>query len=148
MFLPTFINHLLLLMNSGMVLQEAMNTIAIKYISNGISNTNSFAHEYTKLCLESKDMGKSIVSTFNDYCKRTNVKELSMIGSILYDGDKRGSDLCQKLTDESRLLLEQRKQLILEKIRLSESKMSFPLGLLLISLIIVSAAPAMMQMNI
>lgn len=147
-FLPTFINHLLLLLNSGMVLQEAMNTIASKYMSTGLNNSNVFAFEYTKIYLESKTMGKSIVGAFNDYCKKSNVKELSRIGIILFDGDKRGIDLCQKLSDESKFLWEQRKQMALDKIRLSESKMSFPLGLLLIALILISAAPAMMQMYI
>jgi len=34
----------------------------------------------------------------------------------------------------------------MEKIRVAETKMSFPLGLLLIALLLITAAPAMMQM--
>ncbi len=36
----------------------------------------------------------------------------------------------------------------MERIKLSESKMSFPLGLLLTALILITAAPAMLQMYI
>ena len=42
----------------------------------------------------------------------------------------------------------QRKRAAMERIKLSESKMSFPLGLLLTALILITAAPAMLQMYI
>ena len=53
-----------------------------------------------------------------------------------------------KLADEGENLWAERKRIAMEKIRLSESKMSFPLGLLLIALILITAAPAMLQMYI
>lgn len=57
-------------------------------------------------------------------------------------------DLWDKLADEGEQLWRERKRTALEKIRLSESKMSFPLALLLIALILITAAPAMLQMYI
>ena len=53
----------------------------------------------------------------------------------------------EKLELEGNHLWQERKRLALEKIRIGESKMSFPLGLLLMALLLVTAGPAMMQMG-
>ena len=146
--LPSFINQLILFLNSGMVLSEAMASISSNYERTGRNKVNVFAKEYCEVFIEAVNTGRNMVVVFNEYCKKSHVKELSRIGGILIDGDKRGIDLLEKLREESRVLWEQRKQIVLENIRLADSKMSFPLALLLIALIIVSAAPAMMQMYI
>ena len=145
--LPPFINQLLLLLNSGMVLQEAMITIAIKYETTR-QEDNPFATEYCDMYRRSINTGKSILYVFNEYCKESHIKELSRIAGILVDSDKKGTDLWEKLSNEGEELWRKRKQIALQKIKLSESKMSFPLGLLLFALIIITAAPAMMQMYI
>lgn len=146
--LPSFINNLLLLLNSGMVLREAMNVVAINYEKANYDKNQILAYDYINLYYEAKNNGNSIVNLFYAYASQSQIKELSRLGRILLDGEKRGIDLTAKLYEESKNIWEQKKQLALEQIRLKESKMSFPLGLLLISLIIISAAPAMMQMYI
>lgn len=146
--LPSFINQLILFLNSGMVLSEAMGSIASNYERTGRNKVNAFAKEYCEVFVEAVNTGRSIIVVFSEYCKKSQVKELSRIGGILMDGDKRGIDLLEKLREEAKVLWEQRKQIVLENIRLADSKMSFPLALLLIALIIISAAPAMMQMYI
>ncbi len=146
--LPSFLNQLLLLLNSGMVLQEAMITIAKNYTKSSNGAINSFSQQYIKVYLDSQKTGKSILSSFDEYCKNSQIKELTRLSGILIDGDNRGINLNLKLAEESEKLWRQRKTIALEKIRLVDSKMSFPLGLLLIALIIIAAAPAMMQMYI
>lgn len=151
MALPSFINQLLLLLGSGMVLHEAMTTIAVNYQSifeELKEPKDAFKRVYIDLYMESQKTGKSFIHIFNKYCEASQIKELNRIARILVDADNRGTNLCQKLSEESEKLWEQRKRIVLERIRLSESKMSFPLGLLLIALIIIAAAPAMMQMYI
>ncbi len=145
--LPHFINQLLLLLNSGMVLQEAMVTIALKY-EESQSDNNSFATEYCEVYRKSISTGKNILFVFNEFCKESHIKELSRIAGILVDSDRKGTDLWDKLSSEGEELWRKRKQITLQKIKLSETKMSFPLGLLLFALIIITAAPAMMQMYI
>ena len=61
------------------------------------------------------------------------------------ENQNRGTDLWDKLAEQSEMLWEERKRAAMRKIRLSESKMSFPLGILLIALIVITAAPAMLQ---
>ena len=76
------------------------------------------------------------------------VKELSRVTGILLESRDKGIDIWDRLAQEGETLWENRRQRALEKIKLTESKMSFPLGLLLIALIIITAAPAMLQMYI
>lgn len=149
--LPSFINQLLLLLNSGMVLQEALIEIAVNYekqIREEKIKLDVFKPEYVDIYEESRRTGKSILYVFNNYCEDSQIKELNRVSKILIDSGRRGTDLCHKLSEEGDKLWEERKRIMLEKIRLSESKMSFPLGLLLIALMIIAAAPAMMQMYI
>ena len=147
-YLPYFINQLLLLLSSGMVLQEAMKTIALNYKNIEYEKENAFVKAYIGVYEDSKGTGKNIIRVFNEFSKNSQIKELSRIGGILIDSDQRGINVWQKLTEEREYLWQQKKGMTLEKIRLSESKMSFPLALLLMALILIAAAPAMMQMYI
>ena len=120
--LPSFINQILLLLNSGMVLQEAMIYIAVNYKKLDRERQDTFILEYIRVYDDSMKTGESIIKGFY----------------------RLGRDS----RDEGEQLWRERKRTALEKIRLSESKMSFPLALLLIALILVTAAPAMLQMYI
>lgn len=147
--LPAFINQLLLLMNSGMVLQEAMIKIAVNYKKIGERKENNiFISEYIKIYDNSEKTGESIIKVFCRFGNDSRVKELSRIAGILKDGGQRGTDLWNSLADAGEGLWEERKRSVTEKIKLSESKMSFPLGILLLALITITAAPAMLQMYI
>ena len=82
---------------------------------------------------------------FYNFSRFSNVKELTRVAALLMENRDRGTDLWEKLAEHGDALWAERKRSVMEKIRLTESKMSFPLGMLLISLIIITAAPAMMQ---
>ena len=85
---------------------------------------------------------------FYIFSKETRIKELSRLAGILVDSRERGTDLWDKLAAEGEEMWSRRKQQLLEEIKITESKMSFPLGMLLVALIIITAAPAMLQMYI
>lgn len=146
--LPSFINQLLLLLNSGMVLQEAMIYIAVSYKNMDENHYNVFIISYIKIYDDFLKTGESILKGFYRFGKDSRVKELSRVAGIIADSGQRGTELWDRLAAEGENLWAERKHIALEKIRLSESKMSFPLGLLLIALILITAAPAMLQMYI
>ena len=139
--LPSFINQILLLLNSGMVLQEAMIYIAVNYKKLDRERQDTFILEYIRVYDDSMKTGESIIKGFYRLGRDSRVKELSRVAGIIADSSRRGVDQGEQLWRE-------RKRTALEKIRLSESKMSFPLALLLIALILITAAPAMLQMYI
>ena len=146
--LPTFINQLLLLLSSGMVLQEALATIAVRYGSEKTEKVSYFRLSVYELYLGCEKNGQDFLQAFCDFSRGTRVRELTRLARILMDGRRRGSDLWDKLAEEGESLWAERRRRAGEKIRLAESKMSFPLALMMIALIIITAAPAMLQMYI
>ena len=143
--LPGFINQLLLLMNSGAVLTEAFCKIAEGYGVLDERRQNYFTVQVYNLYAASLQSGENVIQSFYKFGRTSNVKELARVAGILMENQNRGTDLWDKLAEQSEMLWEERKRAAMRKIRLSESKMSFPLGILLIALIVITAAPAMLK---
>ena len=143
--LPTFINQLLLLMNSGLILQDAFYRIAENYTGMPENRQNYFTREVKRIYHSSLKNNENVIVGFYNFSRFSNVKELTRVAALLMENRDRGTDLWEKLVEHSEILWNERKRRTMEKIRLTESKMSFPLGILLIALIIITAAPAMMQ---
>ncbi len=146
--LPSFINQMLLLLSSGLVLQQVFQRIATDYGSMEKDRENYFTKSFHTIYENSKKTGESFITVFYEFSKGARVKELSRLAGILADSRDKGTLLWDKLAKEGEEMWAQRKQSILKEIKLAESKMSFPLGMLLLSLIIITAAPAMLQMYI
>ena len=62
------------------------------------------------------------------------------------ENEKIGSNIQEKLERESAFLWDIRKVIAREQGKLIDTKMTYPLGLLLVLLIIITMAPAMMSM--
>ena len=145
--LPGFLSQLLLLMNSGMILQSAMERIADGWELQPEMYRGSFAEELIGLRRTSRRTGESLTVLFCRFCRGSGVRELMRVSSIMMENLDKGTDLWDKLEAESEALWQERKRIALEKIRIGESKMSFPLGLLLMALLLVTAGPALMQIS-
>lgn len=144
--LPGFLNQLLLLVGSGMVLTDALRRIADGYMALPPKEQNYFTESFTQLWQESARTGESLLTAFRRFSRFSHVKELNRVTGILEENQTKGSALWEKLQEQSEALWTARKQITLARIRMAESKMSFPLGIFLIALIMMTAAPAMMQM--
>lgn len=143
--LPAFINQLLLLMNSGATVTEAFCRIAESYEKLDASRQNYFTVQICNIYESSEKNGENVLNGFYNFARCSNVKELARVAGILNENRDRGTDLWDKLAEQGEILWEERKRLAMSKIRLAESKMSFPLGIMLMALIIITAAPAMLQ---
>jgi tight adherence protein C len=143
--LPSFINQLLLLMNSGMVLNEAFCKVAQGYGQLTPKRQNYFTVQVYNIYESSQQNGENVIQNFYKFGRTSNVKELARVSGILIENQNRGTDLWDKLCEQSESLWDERKRTAMKEIRMSESKMSFPLGILLMALIIITAAPAMLQ---
>ncbi len=144
---PSFINQVLLLMNSGMILPDALTRIAEQYESMEEKRQNCFTREICLINKMSQNSGENIVILFYQFSRRANVKELNRVANIMVENMNRGTALWNKLAEEGEMLWQERKRIAMEKMRISESKMSFPLGLLLVSLLLLTAGPAFLQMK-
>ena len=144
--LPGFLSQLLLLMDSGMVLPDAFQRIAAGYETIPEKQQTLFMKEFCGICLRAGKTGENPVRMFCQHGQNSGVRELARVAGILDASLETGADLWDKLAEQSEILWENRKHMALEKIRVGESKMSFPLGMLMIALLLVTAAPAMLQL--
>ena len=144
--LPGFLSQILLLMNSGLMLQDAFLRIADSYRCLPDRQKDCFTEEVCRIGLKAQMTGENPIRLFASFGRSSGVKELARISSIMLENQNRGTDLWDRLAEESELLWQERKRAVMERMRVNESKMSFPLGILMLSLLLVTAAPAMMQL--
>lgn len=144
--LPPFISQLLILLGSGMMVEEAFCRIVEGYRKGPEWDKNSFLTNMWEIKDCHEKTGEKISSLILAYSRRSGVRQFNQVATIIAENMERGTFLWERLAQLGDELWEERKRNGMEKIRLAESKMSFPLGLLLLSLLIITAAPALMQM--
>ncbi|MCR5182945.1 MAG: hypothetical protein K6D56_07960 [Clostridia bacterium] len=147
MELPGFLNQVLLLMDSGLILRDAFMNVAGEYGSIPEAERGFFRDRVLKMAVTSNLTGEDVISLFYEFSCRTDVKELKKAGNFLYENRNRGTEIWERLSELSEGLWQERKRLCLERMRVAETKMSFPLGIMLISLILMTSAPAVMQIT-
>ena len=95
---------------------------------------------------ESTAVAITAASLLNEFAIKNDVKEMIRIATILTENEKRGSDVIESLSRESRYLWDERKIVARESGKMIDTKMAYPLGILLILLIVITMAPAMLSM--
>lgn len=145
--LPNFLNQLLLLSESGLVLGEAFKKISLSYENLPEESKNYFTESIVDILKESNETNENVVILFHRFSRLSGVKELTRLGNTLIENKSKGLDLWDKLEAQNESLWETKKRKVMESIKIKESKMSFPLGILLVSLIIITAAPSFLQMG-
>lgn len=152
--LPEFINKLVLLLNAGLVVSSALIKIAEDYEihhleAEGTVEVRKRRYLYEELYEIKKKVLSSnafMMKELMEFAQRSGIRELIRLTSIISDNWNKGSALAEKLEAESELLWINRKKMAEEKGRLAETKLTFPLVILLLVLIMVTIAPAMMEM--
>ena len=144
--LPRFCNQLFLMMNAGMILSDAFAKICESYARYGEDGMSIFERDLTQLRMINEGTRKSTASMISEYAARHNVKEVVRIATILTENERRGSDVIESLSRESKYLWDERKIVARESGRMIDMKMSWPLAMLLILLIVITMAPALLSM--
>ena len=144
--LPRFCNQLYLMMNAGLILSDAFDTITDSYQGRSDGNLSSFERDLASLHEATCGHRISTARVINEYAVRHDVKEMIRISAILNENEKRGSDVIESLARESRYLWDERKIVARESGKAIDTKLSYPLGLLLIVLIVITIAPALLNM--
>ncbi len=143
--LPGFNNQLLLLLNSGLIFHDAFLRIAQGYEKRKEEKTY-FTETIVEIKKKADLAGNSLVTVLDDYGRKLSIKEFTRIINIIADNQYKGVNLSEKLEAESEILWTERKKIAEEKGRIAETKLTFPLALLLLVLIMITAAPAIMEM--
>ena len=142
--LPRFCNQLYLMINAGLILSDAFDIISAGYEAN--KTCSPFEKDLAELREATEGHRVSTAQVINEYAVKHDVKEMIRIAAILNENEKRGSDVVESLERESRYLWDERKTVARECGKGIDTKMSYPLGMLLIVLIVITMAPALLNM--
>lgn len=140
--LPAFTTKLELFLGCGMVYEDAMQKIVCGYKhekSNELSRIIDEARQAASIT------GRDEMEILEEKSKALKIKELTRITAMIADSRYKGNELGEKLTREGEILWQRRIKSAEENSKIAEVKLSLPLGLQLLSLIIITAAPAVMQ---
>ena len=143
--LPSFINKNILLLNGGLVLTDAFERIVTEHQKNGESG-NYFYERLNEIYINSKETNIPVETQLSDFARNSGIRELIRVAAVISDNICKGTSLTESLESESAYLWFSRKKKAEELGRLAETKMTFPLVILLVILIIITIAPAMLEM--
>lgn len=144
--LPGFINRLVLLLNAGLVINSAFERAVEESIAVKKDNGDYFYTSLREIYTSMKTANGSMVQELKAFARRSKVQELMRVSNIINDNVNKGTELTGKLQSESELLWIGRKKRCEEIGRLAETKLTFPLILFLLVLIVITIAPALLEL--
>lgn len=142
---PDFINKLVLLLNAGMVVTAAFEKITDDYKERTIRKKYLY-DEFCNMEDNIRFANSGFLTELNDIAQRSGIRDLMRFNTIIVDNIDKGSALVEKLQSESNILWTGRIKMAEEKGKLAETKLTFPMVLQLLVLIIITIAPAAMEM--
>ena len=146
--LPAFTDQVLMLMDAGLVFPDAFARIAAAYeAGTEKGEKDGFRRMISDIQRQARTENRHLIRVLRERASQEGIREFSRVTGILSDHLFRGTDVSGKLRSESRLLWESRKKMAEEQGKLAETKLTFPLAILLLVLIMITAAPAVLQTN-
>ncbi len=149
--LPEFVNRLVLLLGAGLVLSSAF-----EHIVEETSRTKSLADDYfyshmADIYNTIKETNGSMDKEFKAFARscessRDGCRELMRISNIISDNISKGVELTDKLQSESESLWLSRKRNSEERGRLAETKLTMPLTVFLLVLVVITVSPALLEL--
>ena len=88
----------------------------------------------------------SLITELYAFAKETHSQNMIRLAAMVYEHAGRGSELAEKLEQERTAMWSTRQNNARNKIKEAETRLCFPLILLLVALIIITAAPSFMTM--
>lgn len=149
--LPEFVNRLVLLLGAGLVLSSAFERIVEES-----RQAQSLQGDYFYGCMDDiyskiKETNGSMEKEFRAFARSSNSsregsRDLMRISNILSDNISKGVELTDKLQSESEALWLARKRSSEERGRLAETKLTMPLTVFLLVLVVVTVSPALLEL--
>ena len=144
--LPRFTNQLLLMMNAGLILKDALEHIAGCYERKGERDLSLLEREVCAMVKKDGWEKQSAATHFTELARKYSVKELMRLATILRENERKGINIIEPLERESEYLFEHRKLMGKEQGKRIDLKMSYPLACLLFLLIVITMAPTMLSL--
>lgn len=142
--IPNFTHQVVLYMNSGLIIPDIMEKLYIRYSE---SDKNNYLEEMVINAYKNSEyMHMESIAVLQKYAEESSVSEFMRIVAIISDGQIKGVDIRNKLENESKILWHDRKKTAEERGHIAESKLALPLSVMLLVLMLITAAPAMMEL--
>jgi hypothetical protein len=144
---PEFIDKLLLMLTAGLVVSAAISRIAADYERRkGDGKPRRLYEELAAIRQRVENTNASLTVELNHMAARSGIRELMRFAAVVSDIIDKGSALSEKLKAEGELVWKLRKKDMEEAGRLAETKMILPMTLTLLVLILITMAPAVLDM--
>ena len=142
--LPGFTDQLYLFLSCGMVFEDAFARIAA--LRGEGSGKDAFGRMLAESREEAAKTGGDPLVLIARKGAAAKIKELSRLTALIMENRYSGADLRQKLRTEGEAMWNERLKQAQEQGKLAETRLSFPLSVMLVVLIGITAVPAMLQM--
>lgn len=144
--LPEFVNRLVLLLNAGLVLSTAFERSVEESMGLADTKKDYFYGRLHEIYIHVKESNGSMHRELREFAKSSGIKELIRVANIISDNVSKGTGLTEKLQVESEILWMNRKKNCEERGRLAETKLTLPLVIFLMVLIVITIAPALLEL--
>ena len=144
--LPEFVNKLVLLLNAGLVLSAAFDRTVEESLNSRNAEDDYFCSKLREINKNMKEMNSPLNTEFRAFAKESGHSGLMRISNILSDNINKGVELTDKLQSESEVLWINRKRDCEERGRISETKLTLPLVMFLLVLIVITVSPALLEL--
>lgn len=149
--LPEFASKLVLLLGAGMVLSAAFERIVEESRRTPALAEDYFYRRMDGIYSKIKETNSSMEKEFRAFarssaCSCAGSRELMRISNIISDNISKGVELTDKLRSESEALWLSRKRDSEERGRLAETKLTMPLTVFLLVLVVVTVSPALLEL--
>lgn len=144
---PDFMSKLVLLLNAGLIVQSAVEKMVYDYLKYYRDSEKSpLYEELSQAVKNAKEINASFIFELKSFAVRCQVREVMRFVSIVSENIHMGSELTNKLQTEADQMWQNRKLKAEELGRLADTKLTFPLLIFLLVIIVIIITPAFMEM--
>jgi hypothetical protein len=146
--LPDFLSKLILLLDAGMVFTTAFDRITNTYMENKASyGDRTLYNEFINIKERVRVSNTPLIRELVCLADRSGKREMIRLMGIINDSMDKGTDLLEKLRQENSLMLELKRKLAEERGQLAETKLSGPMAIQLLVIVLIAVAPALLDMQ-
>ena len=140
--ISNMIFRMILLLNAGLIAESAFAKITEQSAHDG----NPLYRAFRDIKMSAEKKNTSFVNELYSFAKASDSQDLLRFAALAYEHSGSGAELAGKLEQERDRMWNTRITDAKARIKEAETKLCFPLVLLLVALIIITAAPSFMSM--
>ncbi len=138
---PDFANKLILLLDTGSVMYNSWKIIAYE------SDKDTPLYQELRKVVEDIEGGKPELIAYEDMASRCRIREISRFISTITMNLNRGGDLTESMKEQANECWQLRKVTARRLGEKASTKLTMPLGLMLLGILLITATPAMLMMS-